>query len=223
MSSHYLHEKRVPRHRVAGIRDSSSPETNVVSKSPLEMALSERQKLFTRLSEDPELSQHKIYRFCAPIIVFLALVLSATLISRKWSAVDLVQNESTLVKMLLAVVSVVLGSLLTLRGLIWVIGRGVRMFLQVDLNASSRSLQAEIMTGMFGMEVSDLEFACYQPSSCIFHGSNSKQTSIYAYVYGVMVQPLLLMALDHIKTSFQLSQNVYLIDTSRRPYQNVEI
>ncbi|KAF9266007.1 hypothetical protein L218DRAFT_956974 [Marasmius fiardii PR-910] len=56
-----------------------------------------------------------------------------------------------LVKMLSAVVSFVLGSLLALRGLIWVIGRGVNAFLQVDLNDPSRFLEAEVMTGILPM------------------------------------------------------------------------
>ncbi|KAL0065933.1 hypothetical protein AAF712_007059 [Marasmius tenuissimus] len=176
-SSNLLHTSagQVPRQRLFttqtpgavasnGLIDSS--RTQYSQRSLLGNSLRKLQKLILTISEDPEFSRRKIYLFFSPILAFLALVFSIFFISRTWTVSNVLDDKMTMFKIVLVVTTAVLGTLLALRGLIWMTARAIESFLQLDFSdrtGSFPSLESEIMTGMIGLNVSlllykDLEF-----------------------------------------------------------------
>ncbi|KAF5386711.1 hypothetical protein D9615_002075 [Tricholomella constricta] len=89
--------------------------------------------------DDPNLSQPHIFSFCAPLFVFICVFALGVLVPRhpqlKNRAADLLDNgtKSELTAALLFLATAIVGSLLVLRGTIWVVARLATSFCDMDL------------------------------------------------------------------------------------------
>ncbi|KAJ3710622.1 hypothetical protein DFJ43DRAFT_139042 [Lentinula guzmanii] len=120
---------------------SSEPNTYYIFFHSLQST----QKVAARLLEDPGFTRARIFRFSAPIAVFLSLLATIALLPQEWYVDDLPENKAMSVKfakagfLLMMALMVVFGTLSFLWLLIWLLALSVRRFMEVDLSARQKS------------------------------------------------------------------------------------
>ncbi|KAJ3840229.1 hypothetical protein EV361DRAFT_949079 [Lentinula raphanica] len=113
------------------------------SRHTLISLLQSIQKVAACLTNDPALTRAKVFRFSAPIAVFLSLLATIALFPQEWyneSSVDSLKQKTIKgVFFLMITLLAVFGTLSLLWILIWLLAASVKRFVEVDLATRQRS------------------------------------------------------------------------------------
>ncbi|KAJ4475466.1 hypothetical protein J3R30DRAFT_3705918 [Lentinula aciculospora] len=115
------------------------------------------QKLVACLIADPEFTRSRVFRFSAPIVVFLSFLTTIALLPQNWyinrlSEAQAIANLTGVGFLCMVALTVVIGALSFLWILIWVLALSFRRFMEVDISGRRRTsvgIFHDLLGGLF--------------------------------------------------------------------------